>query len=50
MQQVGVVCSILYSNDNFGFHLAQGCANFQQNPQEQSFHLLAGILSSHSED
>ena len=36
MQQVRVVCSIPYSNGNFGFHLAQGTGNFQRNPREQS--------------
>ena len=50
IQQVGVVCSILYSNGNFGFHLAQGTVNFQQNPQEQALHLLSGILSWLSEN
>ena len=47
---MSVVCSILYSDGNFGFHLAQGTGNFQQNPQEQSLHSLTGILSWLSEN
>ena len=38
------MCIILYSNGNFGFDLAQGTGNFQQNPQEQSLHSLSAIL------
>ena len=37
-------CSILYSNGNFGFHLAQGTGNFQWNLQEQLLYSLSEIF------
>ena len=43
------MCSILYSNGNFEFHLALGIGNFQQNLHEQLFHSYSGILSWLSE-